>query len=75
MPHRYQLPRHVTGVFAPTGELRADKNGVVTLADNAPAIEHETLLRAGAVRIRAEAAKSAQEAPPAAKPVKTTSKK
>lgn len=48
---RYQLPKHTSGVFAPSGECRGDDKGVIELADNAPQMDHEALLRAGCVLI------------------------
>lgn len=56
MPRRYQLPRHTSSVFAPTREIRADKNGQISLADDAPLSEHDALIRAGASLIDGEAA-------------------
>lgn len=72
MPHRYQAPVNTTAVFASTREIRADKDGVILLADNAPLVEHQALLRAGCVLLPndpvtkpAKAAGSAAKAKPA----------
>jgi hypothetical protein len=46
MKHRYFTPEHTTAVFAPSGELRADAAGFISLPADAPLGDHQALLAA-----------------------------
>jgi hypothetical protein len=64
MPSRYQAPKHVTGVHTSAGnEYRADKNGIITVPDTAPAGDHVSLCSAGWMLISQAASKADSEGP------------
>lgn len=65
MPQRYQAPKHISGVFAPSRPLWADENGVIELADDAPDADREALLRAGFAPIAEAPPQKAAAAPKA----------
>jgi hypothetical protein len=62
MAHKFQAPKHVSGVFTSTGEHRADEKGVISLPADAPASDHNELRSAGCVLIGAGAAPKAPKA-------------
>lgn len=54
MSHRYQAPEHTSAVFAPSGEFRAGKDGVITLRDDASDADREAMRRAGCIKLAEE---------------------